>query len=77
MDTRYGYVGVCPYYKCEKSLKGGETRLTCELAIFHLPDNIARREIVYGFCGHPDNFNNCPLKQTLDRYYERKYQQEH
>jgi len=60
---------ICPYFKKDR----GKGRLSCEGAIFHFPDNLARREYVYRFCAHPEGYRDCPLKTTMDHFYERKY----
>ena len=64
------HVGICPYYIRDR----GKGVVYCECAKFHFPDKIARREILYGFCAHPDGYKRCVLKQMLDHYYERKYE---
>ena len=58
----------CPYYQYEKQ---GVTY--CECGELRFPDKAARREIVYGFCAHPDNYHHCPFKCMMDRYYERRF----
>lgn len=61
---------ICPYFN---KLQGDE-KLICECARFKFPDMIARRDILYRFCAHPTGYNDCLLKQIMDRYYyERKY----
>ncbi len=62
-------VGMCPYYLRDK----GNGTVYCESARFRFPDKFARREIVYGFCAHPENYKKCAFKQMLDHYYERKF----
>ena len=64
-------VGMCPYFQRER----GGGLVYCECAKFRFPDKISRREIVYGFCAHPDNYKSCAIKQTMDHFYERKYNQ--
>ena len=61
--------GVCPYFLRDR----GHGRVYCEGTVFRFPDIEARREYVYTFCAHPDGFRKCPLKQIMDRYYDRKY----
>ena len=61
--------GICPYYIRDR----GNGMVYCECARFRFPDKLARREIVYGFCAHPENYKKCALKQAMDHYYERKY----
>ena len=58
--------GVCPYYLYEKS---GVTH--CECGDLRFPDGKSRRIVVYGYCGHPENYVKCPLKHAMDDYYER------
>ena len=65
------HIGICPYYQRDR----GNGVVCCECARFHFPDKVARREIVYGFCAHPDNFKKCAIKQAMDHYHERKYEQ--
>ena len=66
--------GTCPYLLSEK----GCTTIACEAAAFKFPDKIARREVIYGFCAHPEAYKNCFFKQVMDRfYYERKFSNEH
>ncbi len=62
-------VGICPYFKKDR----GKGRLSCEGAVLRFPDVLARREYVYRFCAHPEGYKDCPLKMTMDHYYERKY----
>lgn len=64
------HVGICPYYQKDR----GQGVIYCECAKFRFPDKIARREIVYGFCAHPEGYKQCALKQMMDRFYERKYE---
>lgn len=64
------HLGICPYYIRDR----GNGLVYCECARFRFPDKQARREIVYGYCGHPEKYKLCPLKQMLDGFYERKYQ---
>lgn len=61
--------GICPYYLRDR----GNGLVYCECARFRFPDKLSRREIVYGFCAHPDNYKKCAIKQAMDHYYERKY----
>lgn len=63
------FIGMCPYIKDMRSLK----RNVCECANFTFPDRKARREIVYKYCAHPDNWIECPLKKAMDGFYERKH----
>ena len=63
------FAGTCPYLKDAKRAE----RTVCECARFTFPDKIARREILYGYCGHPNDWKVCPLKKTMDGFYERKY----
>ncbi len=62
---------ICPYYQRDR----GNGRIYCECARFRFPDSASRREILYGYCGHPTNYKLCPLKQAMDHFYERKYEQ--
>lgn len=68
-DVDY-HVGICPYYMRDR----GKGVVYCECAKFHFPDKQARREIVYGYCAHPEGYKRCALKQMLDGFYERKYE---
>ena len=63
------FTGMCPYLKDAKTVE----RTVCECARFTFPDKIARREILYGYCGHLDARKRCPLKVAMDNYYERKF----
>lgn len=58
--------GACPYFRYEKA-----KTTYCECGELHFPDSQARRDIVYAYCAHPDNFRACPFKHALDGYYER------
>ena len=64
------HVGICPYYMRDR----GQGVVYCECAKFRFPDKVARREILYSYCAHPDGYKQCVLKQMMDRYYERKYE---
>lgn len=66
------FAGMCPYLKDAKTVE----RTVCECARFTFPDKMARREILYGYCGHPDAWMRCPLKVAMDNYYERKYSED-
>ena len=67
------FVVMCPYWKKNK----GKTELYCEGARFRFPDNAARRDILYGFCAHPDAWKKCMIRRALDKYYyERKFKVE-
>lgn len=78
-DTRIAFentasmkmIGMCPYFQRER----GHGLVYCECAKFRFPDKLARREIVYRFCAHPENYKNCVIKQTMDHFYERMYNQ--
>ena len=61
--------GTCPYFQREK----GDGYTYCECARFRFPDKQARRDIVYKYCAHPDGYERCVIKQTMDQFYERKY----
>ena len=63
--------GFCPYFQREK----GRGVVYCECAKFRFPDKQSRRDIVYRFCAHPEQYKQCPIKQAMDHYYERKYAQ--
>ncbi len=65
-------IGLCPYYVRDR----GHGLLYCECARIRFPDKIARREIVYRFCAHPEGYKTCMFKQCLDNYYERKFEQD-
>ena len=62
-------VGYCPYYKRERTA----LHLQCEGGNLRFGDKLMRRELVYGFCAHPEGHKSCAIKQALDHYYERKY----
>jgi hypothetical protein len=66
------FAGMCPYLKDARSCE----RTICECARFTFPDKISRRELLYGFCGHPTAWKNCTFKPIMDRYYDRKYSNE-
>lgn len=66
------YTGICPYLKDARSSEIN----VCECAKFTFPDKVARREVLYGYCGHPTEWKNCMFKKVLDGYYERKYEKE-
>ena len=61
--------GFCPYFQREK----GHGVVYCECAKVRFPDKQSRRDIVYRFCAHPQQYKQCPIKQAMDHYYERKY----
>lgn len=63
------FTGMCPYLKDMRSLE----RTVCECAKFTFPDKACRREILYGFCGHPTGWRACPFKLAMDHHYDRKY----
>ncbi len=63
------YVGMCPYLKDARNTE----RTICECARFTFPDKISRRELLYGYCGHPSAWKECTFKSILDRFYDRKY----
>ena len=65
------FAGVCPYLKDAKD----SSRTVCECARFTFPDKAARREVLYGYCGHPSGWKNCTFKMVMDNYYDRKYEQ--
>ncbi len=65
------FTGMCPYLKDARSLE----RTICECARFTFPDKSARREILYGYCGHPSAWKVCPLKLAMDHHYERRFAQ--
>ena len=60
---------ICPYFIRDR----GKGVIYCECAYFHFPDKLARREYVYTFCGHPAGYKKCPIKQLMDRFYDRMY----
>ncbi len=67
-----GFEGICPYLKEAKGLK----RDNCECAGFNFPDKGARREILYGLCGHPTEWEHCHFKLAMDHYYyDRKFKE--
>ena len=68
-DLCGGYDGICPYFR-----KENRGRVYCEGATLKFPDKEARRDIVYRFCAHPTGYNDCPLKQAMDGYYQRRYE---
>lgn len=57
---------ACPFYRYEKN-----HIVYCEYADLHPPDKKARAEIVYAYCGHPDNYKQCPFYKAMINYYER------
>ena len=61
--------GICPYFMRDR----GKMGLYCECARLKFPDRLARREIIYTYCGHPEGYKTCMLKQAMDHFYERKY----
>ncbi len=63
--------GICPYYQRDR----GQGMVYCECARFRFPDKLTRREIVYSFCAHPVGYKSCAIKQAMDHFYERKYNQ--
>ena len=69
-EERDAHVGICPYYMRDR----GHGVMYCEIARFRFPDKLARREVVYRYCAHPEGYKACMLKNALDHYYERKYE---
>jgi hypothetical protein len=67
---KLAFAGMCPYLKDAKDMR----RTVCECAKFTFPDRAARREILYGYCGHPTAWKSCPLKISMDHYYDRRYE---
>ncbi|MBQ7357416.1 MAG: hypothetical protein IJW65_01630 [Clostridia bacterium] len=66
------FAGMCPYLKNTKKSDGA----VCECATFRFPDKQARRDVLYGYCGHPDAWRGCMFKVVMDSYYERKFASE-
>lgn len=66
------FTGICPYLKESR----GFDKTVCECAKFTFPDKVARRDILYHYCGHPTEWENCTFKAVMDAYYERKYAEE-
>ena len=66
------FTGMCPYLKDARSLE----RTICECARFTFPDRMTRREVLYGICGHPNAWRDCPFKLAMDHHYDRKYSME-
>ena len=58
----------CPYFISEQGL-----RFSCESCKIYFKDKQQRRDLVYEYCGHPQKYKECTIKQILDKYYERKY----
>lgn len=58
----------CPYFIFEKSKD-----FHCEIVRVSFPDKETRRDVVYGYCAHPEDYEKCPFKKALDRYYERRF----
>ena len=69
-DINAGQVGMCPYFGRDR----GNGIVNCECATLKFPDKEARREILYRYCAHPTGYNDCPLKQALDDYYQRRFE---
>jgi hypothetical protein len=68
-DLYMAFAGMCPYLKDARSCD----RTICECAKFTFPDKTTRRELIYGYCGHPTAWKECTFKPIMDRYYDRKY----
>lgn len=66
------FAGMCPYLKNAKKVEV----TVCECARFTFPDRQARRDVLYGCCGHPSAWRNCVFKLAMDKYYDRKYSEE-
>ena len=66
------FAGMCPYLKDAKD----SSRTVCECARFTFPDRVARRDVLYGYCGHPSGWKNCTFKVVMDRFYDRKFASE-
>ncbi len=58
----------CPYFQYEK-----EGVLHCECLELRFPDAKVRREIVYGYCAHPEHYRQCPWGRAMDHHYERRF----
>lgn len=59
----------CPFFVRDR----GNGKIYCEACSLKCPDNEFRRELVYGFCAHPDNYKSCMLYSLLMKFYERKF----
>lgn len=59
----------CPFFKRDR----GNGKIYCEAAVFQCPDTEFRRDLLYGFCAHPEAFRGCMLFNMLMCYYERKF----
>lgn len=68
-ELTMAFAGMCPYLKDARSCE----RTICECAKFTFPDRVTRREVLYGYCGHPTKWKECTFKLIMDRYYDRKY----
>lgn len=69
LEVKMAFAGMCPYLKDARSCE----RTICECARFTFPDKIARRDILYKYCGHPTGWRECMFKAVMDGYYDRKY----
>ncbi len=67
--NKLAFEAICPYLKSTK----GSGVAVCECARFKFPDNQTKREVLYGYCGHPTQWQVCTFKRVLDNYYERKF----
>lgn len=61
----------CPFYVKEQRNKQGRVILNCEAGRIRFPDTRSRRDLIYGFCAHPKNWEQCALARMLGGFYER------
>lgn len=52
----------CPFWRREKV---SELSSTCDGATISFATNEVRRGYVYGYCAHPDGWEQCPIYKIL------------
>ena len=62
-----GALAICPFFEREKN-----GRLYCECCRLDFKDKLMRRELVYRFCAHTEQYKDCEIYKALCRYYERR-----
>ena len=62
--------GVCPYIKEH----GKDKEIDCECVNFNFPDRGARRDVIYGYCAHPEKWKDCMVvSMRLRKHWASRY----
>lgn len=62
--------GTCPFFQRYYGKNDGQvSKIYCDCAVVKCPDTAFRRKILYGYCAHPTDWQQCQFYKLMESYF--------